>query len=85
MRSQLSDAGEAFSASVREKWEDWLQKACCTDQGGSATLMASKAEGDAEYSSDGDSFFSDHWDDTEEKDFTACGADSCGYCGRCSY
>lgn len=82
VRAQLPDAGEAFSAPVREKWEDWLRKACGTDQEGS--------EGDweedyAEYSSVEDSFFSDQSDDGEVKDFTACDAISCGYCGRCSY
>lgn len=77
VRGQLPDAGEAFSPPVREKWEDWLRKACGTDQGVS--------EGDVQYSSDEDSFFSDHSDDGEVKDFTACDADSCGYRGRCSY
>lgn len=90
VRSQLPDAGEAFSAPVREKWGDWLRKACGTSQGGSATPAPSGAEGDgkggdAEYSSDGHPFFSDDSDDPEAKDFTACDADSCGYCGRCSY
>ena len=82
VRGHLPDAGEAFSASVREKWEDWLRKACGTNQGGSD---GDGKEGDTECSSDEDSFFSDHSDDAEAKDFTACDADSCGYCGQCSY
>ncbi|KAF3051118.1 hypothetical protein E8E11_007412 [Didymella keratinophila] len=29
--------------------------------------------------------FGDFGDSDEEKDFTACSADECGYCGRCTY
>ena len=25
------------------------------------------------------------WDEGSDKDFTACSADDCGYCGHCSY
>ncbi|KAJ4420637.1 hypothetical protein N0V82_004202 [Gnomoniopsis sp. IMI 355080] len=34
---------------------------------------------------DSSSVGSDDWDDGFEPDFTACSADDCGYCGRCSY
>jgi hypothetical protein len=38
-------------------------------------------------SSDGFDRFSDYYDEEEAdtRDFTACSADHCGYCGRCSY
>ncbi|KAF2127933.1 hypothetical protein P153DRAFT_376859 [Dothidotthia symphoricarpi CBS 119687] len=32
-----------------------------------------------------DSDFEDDSSDEEEKDFTACSAEDCGYCGRCTY
>jgi hypothetical protein len=41
---------------------------------------------------DGEDFYNDHRyddfsrsDDESEKDFTACSADDCGYCGHCTY
>ncbi|KAL2114656.1 hypothetical protein VUR80DRAFT_2636 [Thermomyces stellatus] len=90
VREQLSDAGNALSPSVREKWEGWLEKA----REGSATtplsaLLSRKegrgSEGHSQYNSgDEDSWFLYH-SDSEPLNFTKCGADSCGYCGRCSY
>lgn len=34
---------------------------------------------------DSSSVDGDDWDDGHELDFTACSAEDCGYCGRCSY
>jgi hypothetical protein len=41
---------------------------------------------------DGEDFYDDYRyddfsksDDGSEKDFTACSADDCGYCGHCTY
>lgn len=88
VRRQLPDAGEAFSPAVREKWETWLEKA----RGGSTAALNTDSAKDSDGSerggrhsgSDEDFPYSGH-SDAESQDFTACDADSCGYCGRCSY
>lgn len=89
VRELLADVGDILSPSVREKWEDWLQEG----RPGSATspdLLVDGADSEPDWnrsygSGDKDFWNSYHSDDGEQPDFTACGADSCGYCGKCSY
>ncbi|MBE3048230.1 hypothetical protein IMZ48_38145 [Candidatus Bathyarchaeota archaeon] len=88
VREQLPDAGEAFSPAVREKWEGWLEKA----RGESAVALGSSSEygGGSEevgrHSSGEEDPSNLNYSDAESPDdFTACSADACGYCGRCTY
>lgn len=69
VREQLTDAGDALSDPVKVLW--------AKERG-----MTEDLDDDRDYDDDGDAF---GWDERSEPDFTACSADDCGYCGRCSY
>ncbi|KAK2597594.1 hypothetical protein N8I77_012372 [Diaporthe amygdali] len=82
VREQLADAGDALSDAVRDLW---------AKERGTADGVSSERkdvdggehrdyEEEPEYNED-----AFDWDDRSEPDFTACSADHCGYCGRCSY
>lgn len=73
VREQLKDVGNALSESVRSMWI------------GGSEACPGAAVSDSEEQSGSD--MGDHvdWEEGSEPDYTACSADSCGYCGRCSY
>lgn len=73
VREQLAEAGDALSESVRSLWEN-------TETGGYKSPVSSEAESASEERVD----FED-WNDEVERDYTACSAEDCGYCGRCDY
>lgn len=68
IRRRASDAGTAFSETVRRDWAEWLDGAGAvrTVEGNCSERQCSQSES----SSDG------------EQDFTACDAE-CAYCGKC--
>lgn len=69
VREQLSDAGDVLSPEVRATWEKvTLEGHSFADSAGQST----------------DEKKSLQWDNTADKDFTACSV-SCGYCGDCTY
>lgn len=73
VREQLPDGGNALSDSVKKLWEKgWVGE----DDAGTVT---SGSDENGEESDEID------WDDGPEPDYTACSAEDCGYCGRCSY
>lgn len=78
IREQLPDAGQALSDAVRVLW--------AKERGMADGVAGEREDLDHEYEQDfdddGDVF---DWDERSEPDFTACSADHCGYCGRCSY
>lgn len=76
VREQLVDAGDVLSTQVRRLWVR-----------GEETGQAASEHGETDPDSDSDGSAGMGWDDDDggELDFTACSADSCGYCGRCSY
>lgn len=76
IREQLSDAGDALSEKVKELWEDGKDRA---SRESSPDLKVCENDTPSEGSS------THGWDDGFEPDFTACSAEDCGYCGRCSY
>lgn len=84
IRQQLPGAGDAFSISVKEKWEKWLHK------GKSSTkrdVDSHSAEGmhrhlDCEEAGPTDDDATSY--SSDGGDLTACDAE-CGYCGRCMY
>lgn len=90
VREQLSDTGEAISPAVRKKWEDWLGNA---RRGSTTSPAPAPAKDESEFERHGrcssedeeSSGYSDYAIAESPEDFTACSADSCGYCGRCSY
>lgn len=77
MRRQYGDGVHALPASLREAWakdEDNDQGQADVDDEGGVKLDGKHDSGN-DWNSDSD----------EELDYTACSADVCGYCGRCSY
>lgn len=82
VREQLVDAGDALPDAVRVLWAKrrGIVDGLAIERehiGRSEDL--DYGEGDED---EGDAF---DWDERSEPDFTACSADDCGYCGRCSY
>lgn len=87
VREQLADAGDALSDAVKVLWAKGMGR---TD--GAVSERDDLGYGkDHEYGQDDDDDGAGGeggtfgWDDRLEPDFTACSADDCGYCGRCSY
>lgn len=82
VREQLADAGDALSDVARISW---AKERGMTDGVASEREHFGRSE-DINHGQDdddeGDEF---GWDERSEPDFTACSADGCGYCGRCSY
>lgn len=82
VREQLVDAGDALPDAVRVLWA----KSRCIHDGMVSEGEQLGYEEVLDYGRDDD----DEggllgWDERSEPDFTACSADDCGYCGRCSY
>jgi hypothetical protein len=76
IREQLADAGDALSDPMKILW---------TKEKSMADGVTSESEDLVRgRDSDGDGDGID-WDERSEPDFTACSAEDCGYCGRCSY
>lgn len=76
VREQLADAGDALSDAARVLW---------AKERGTYDGVASERD-DLDYGQDDDDDEDAFgWDERSEPDFTACSADDCGYCGRCSY
>lgn len=78
IREQLPDAAEALSNAVRVLWA----KERGMDDGVAGEREDHDYEYEQDFDDDGDVL---DWDERSEPDFTACSADHCGYCGRCSY
>ncbi|KAK0613522.1 hypothetical protein B0T14DRAFT_436537 [Immersiella caudata] len=72
VREILPEVGNILSPEVRARWESQ----CNTRDG---------VYDEKYYDSDSDRDDRLSWDEGSEKDFTACSADDCGYCGHCPY
>lgn len=79
IRRQFGGGSHALPPELRAKWED-----VGTSDDGSDEDYESAEEGDASWKIEY-GFSCESGLDDEDKDFTACSAESCGYCGRCSY
>jgi len=75
VREQLPDAGGVLSDEVRVRWE-----ATPGPVVEGPYLVEDWSSEDGNY----DDYYRE-WDEESEKDFTACSADDCGYCGHCDY
>jgi hypothetical protein len=73
IREQLPDAGDILSPEARTRWE------------GACHHVDGESYDEKDYDSESDRKYQLSWDEGSEKDFTACSADDCGYCGHCSY
>lgn len=79
IREQLPDAGDALSATTRDLW---LDSALQWDEDADGVEIVNSSTDNEGTDDEGSAI---GWDDGEHNDFTACSADSCGYCGRCTY
>lgn len=79
VREQLADAGHALSQRVHAMWVQARK--------GDSKSFAADDVGDDGEEDDGSAFHGLEEDDGADidPDYTACSADRCGYCGRCSY
>ncbi|KAK6508266.1 hypothetical protein TWF506_010362 [Arthrobotrys conoides] len=81
IRKQHGDESHVLPLSLRQQWED------------AGLHVADDFDSDQESSQEGEGvdlppgyYYNDNFDsDTDDKDYTACSAEDCGYCGRCTY
>ena len=72
VREASLEAGHTLSSSTEARWKDQAEDTSSDDNG--SPEVASEEH-----------YLSYSGDEESEKDFTACSAEDCGYCGRCSY
>ena len=79
LREQTGDVRQTLSAGIEARWIDGNvdgSNASSDEPHGQDLRTSSEPEDGNDYSD---------WDEGSEKDFTACSAEDCGYCGHCSY
>ncbi len=77
VHEQLPDVPHALSPAVEDSWKEGrlaCDRTAADDEDGVGSVKGGDYGWDAEL-----------WDSESEADFTACSADSCGYCGKCTY
>jgi hypothetical protein len=73
LREQGEEVGHTFSAAIEARWV-------------AGKLDGPESPNDDRYTSESDDKNATFdWDEGSEKDFTACSAEVCGYCGHCTY
>lgn len=82
LREQCEDACETLSEELMTRW--------LSSNEGNGQCAGSEAQekqilDDDEHLSEQDEDHEQDWHSESEKDFTACSAEDCGYCGHCSY
>lgn len=83
IRNQHGEGSHALPLTLRQEWEEGTNYDA-GDDSDSDDDLSEKIRGIVT----GDRFDADFDSDTDDggsKDFTACSADSCGYCGKCTY
>jgi hypothetical protein len=79
LREQDEGVGHTLSAAIEARWVAGKsdQPPCPSDgsQGPDAPNISELDDENTAFD----------WDEGSEKDFTACSAEACGYCGHCSY
>jgi hypothetical protein len=79
LREQGEEVGHTLSAVVEARWVAGKSDA-------PESLGDGFQERDVRYRSESDDENATFdWDEGSEKDFTACSAEDCGYCGHCTY
>ncbi|KZM23539.1 uncharacterized protein EKO05_0011279 [Ascochyta rabiei] len=79
IRKQVGDGVHALPTALSEEWARR-----CESDGGFQFTEDTGYGASPDFPNDS---FDDSYDDSDDdgKDFTACSADDCGYCGRCTY
>jgi hypothetical protein len=79
LREQGEEVGHTLSATAEARWVAGESDGpdSCSDalQGPDARYISEPDDENATFD----------WDEGSEKDFTACSAEDCGYCGHCTY
>ncbi|KAL9125847.1 MAG: hypothetical protein Q9217_005012 [Psora testacea] len=79
LREQREEMGHTLPAAVERRWVFGKSNASeCHSEGSGGP--DSRNTSDSEYED-----ASIDWDELYKKDFTACSAEDCGYCGHCTY
>lgn len=78
VRQQYGKGTHALPLPLREKWSGENEESDEESFSSGNATSSNQDEGGVYHGDDDD-------DDDDGKHFTACSAESCGYCGRCSY
>ena len=79
VRRQYGEGVRALPDSLREEWMARYER-------GGLALQSEDTEYGVSDGSESEEVSDDGFEDSdEERDFTACSAEECGYCGRCTY
>ena len=85
LREQDTDEHDVLPPELKLRWmEDGPFEGKQPESDDNSTGSGAFAAAGSDISDDGRGFGFDS-DEESEKDYTACSADSCGYCGHCSY
>lgn len=79
LREQAEEVGHTLSAAVEARW------VAGSSDGPESPSDGSQAPDARHVSEMDDENATFDWDEGSEKDFTACSAEDCGYCGHCTY
>lgn len=83
IRRQYGEGSHALPPSLRDKWEGTKNDGALVDS--SELLVESDFEDTYRGSRDWYDSLSDEDSDGANRDYTACSAEDCGYCGKCMY
>ena len=79
LREQGEEVGHTLPAAIEARW------ALGKSGGSESSSDGSQRPGSRNISEPDDENTPFDWDEGSEKDFTACSAEDCGYCGHCTY
>ena len=79
LREQTKEAGQALPVALENRW---LNRESGKSDSPRTQLEGQDYGGGSEPDDENGPL---DWDEGSEKDFTACSAEDCGYCGHCSY
>lgn len=83
---QFGEGSEALPWYLRERWEDnWTNWGVSRADSPVNHGLGHGDDGGFGLSRRYNSYYGSEYDSGSEPDYTACSADDCGYCGKCSY
>ena len=86
VRMQFGEGSEALPWYLRERWEDnWTNWGVSRADSPVNHGLGHGDDGGFGLSRRYNSYYGSEYDSGSEPDYTACSADDCGYCGKCSY
>jgi hypothetical protein len=86
LREQTEGVGRTLPAALEARWagrqSNGPESECAGDGSSQGPEFDSMSEPEPESEEENAAF---DWDEGSDKDFTACSAEDCGYCGHCTY